>query len=498
MDGALLASPTLSYDGRAVTATAPEADVDMYYSTDNFTTSSYYDGPIPVTDLGIVKVIAEKTFRADSEPAEYTIEYLYNGDTLKMAREGLMAEAIKWCSADSIEKMTVIGPINSTEFETIRTLNKLKFLNLAGVTNESLDIPDNAFANSSIVSFVAPAKVGSVGSAIFSGCQQLAAVNWDTEKALPSDALANINNPNLLLYLKEGTTDAPAGINNVIVGGKAEKITLVDATGNNNFYCPVAFTTDTITYTRNFQQKTEVGVSRGWETIVLPFNVQSIKHEDGRTLVPFRNYYSGNSSKPFWLYTLEQNNISSASQIEANVPYLICMPNDDAYGDDYILAGNVTFSAVDKTNKITIGVSKPVEKSQYDITFVPTYQSVPASADVFALNVDKEYKGYPTGSLFVSNNREVRPFEAYSVHPSAAEKVSASRVMTVASLIGGGEDTTGIIDVMLKKNDGANGNAVVRVYSLSGALVKQGKAEDVTHGLPKGIYIANGKKFVVR
>ena len=71
-------------------------------------------------------------------------------------------------------------------------------------------------------------------------------------------------------------------------------------------------------------------------------------------------------------------------------------------------------------------------------------------------------------------------------------------MFTVSSLIGGDEDTTGIIDVMLKKNDGTNGDAVVRVYSLSGALVKQGKAEDVTNGLPKGIYIANGKKFVVR
>ncbi len=498
MDGDPLAQPTLSYDGRAITATAPEADVDMYYSTDNFTTSSYYDGPIPVTDLGTVKVIAEKTFRTDSEPAEYTIEYLYNGDTLKLAKEGLMAEAIKWCSTDSIEKMTVVGPINSTEFETIRTLNKLKFLNLAGVTNESLDIPDNAFANTGIVSFVAPAKVASVGSAIFSGCQQLAAVNWDTDKALPSDALANINNPNLLLYLKEGTTDIPAGINNVIVGGTTKKITLVDATGNNNFYCPVEFTTDTITYTRNFQQKTETGVSCGWETIVLPFNVQSIKHEKNGTLTPFVNTYSGDNRKPFWLYTLEQDNISAAYSIEANVPYLICMPNDDAYGDDYIQAGNVTFSAADKTNKIKIAVSNPVEKSQYDVTFVPTYQSVPASSEVFALNVNQEYKGYPAGSLFVNNFREVRPFEAYSVHPSAAAKVSASRMFTVGSLIGGDEDTTGIIDVMLKKNNGTNSDAVVRVYSLSGALVKQGKAEDVTKGLPKGIYIANGKKFVVR
>ena len=176
------------------------------------------------------------------------------------------------------------------------------------------------------------------------------------------------------------------------------------------------------------------------------------------------------------------------------MPYLICMPNADEYGDQYNLAGNVSFIG---TN-VNMAVSVPQEKSQYDITFVPAYQRVAASNDIFTLNVNQEYKGYPAGSLFVNNFREVRPFEAYSVHPSAAAKVSASRMFTVGSLIGGDEDTTGIIDVMLKKNNGTNSDAVVRVYSLSGALVKQGKAEDVTKGLPKGIYIANGKKFVVR
>jgi hypothetical protein len=271
-------------------------------------------------------------------------------------------------------------------------------------------------------------------------------------------------------------------------------LTLSDATGNNNFYCPVAFQADSISYTRNFQQKTEVGESRGWETLTLPFNVSKIEHGVNGELVPFSRYYGYSYNHPFWLFTLQNDNVTAATNIIANVPYLICMPNNDIYGDDFNQAGNVTFYA----KNVSIVESIPVEETQGDITFVPAYQSVPASADVFALNVNQEYKGYPAGSLFVNNFREVRPFEAYSVHPSAAEKVAASRVMTVASLIGGGEDTTGIIDVMLKKNDGANGNAVVRVYSLSGALVKQGKAEDVTKGLPKGIYIANGKKFVVR
>ena len=292
MDGDPLATPTLAYDGRAVTATSTDSDVEMYYSTDGSEPNTYYEGPIPVSDLGTVKVMAEKTFRSDSEIASYEIKYLYTGDTLKVSEAGLMAEAIKWCGNDSVVKMTVVGPINATEFETIRTLPNLKFLNLAEAQIEGLAIPDNAFANSNIVSFVAPSSLASVGSGIFSGCQQLAAVDWATDKALPADALNDVSNPNLLLYLKTGST-APAGINNVIIDGKADLITLVDATGNNNFYCPVPFSAKRITYTRNFQQKTEVGVSRGWETIVLPFNVDSITHEKfgkDTLLIPFSRF----------------------------------------------------------------------------------------------------------------------------------------------------------------------------------------------------------------
>lgn len=497
MEGAVLAAPTLTYDGRAITATAPETDVDMYYSTDDFNTVNYYEGPITVSDLGTVKVIAEKTFRSDSEAASYEVKYLYDGDTLKLAEAGLMAEAIKWCGTDSVVKMTVIGPISTDEFSTISTLPNLKFLNLADAKVDGASLPDGAFANSQIVSFVSPSSLSSVGSGIFRDCQQLAAVCWKASTALPADALSGVSNPNLLLYVNS-EDQAPEGINNVVVDGKAKSITLTDATGNSNFYVPVAFhVTDTIKYTRNFQQKTQPGVSCGWETIVLPFTVNKITHEtiSNVTITPFANYRGWDNQRPFWLYTLDNNDIRPAYGIEANVPYLICMPNADEYGDQYNLAGNVTFSAAN----VDIAVSMPIEEAQGDITFVPTYQSVPVSTDVFTLNVNEEYKGYPAGSLFVSNFRTVRPFEAYSIHPSAvAKKVNEARMYTVSSLIGGDTGTTGIIDVMLKKNDGANSDAVVKVYSLSGALIKQGKAEDVTNGLPKGVYVANGKKFVVK
>jgi hypothetical protein len=286
-------------------------------------------------------------------------------------------------------------------------------------------------------------------------------------------------------------------VQNVVVGDTAKTITLVDADGNNNFYVPVAFYADTIRYTHNYQQKTVIGESRGWETLALPFDVKKITHAKlpkDYVLKPFHSFMGDGLERPFWLYTLEGEDINPASEIKANVPYLICMPNADEYSDDYMLGGNVTFTST----KVDIGVSSPVELSQRDITFVPTYQRIEKSADVFTLNVNEEYKGYPAGSLFVNNFREVRPFEAYSVHPSQA-KAAGARMITVSSLIGGGDDTTGIIDMMLKKNDGtSDADAAIKVYSLSGALVKQGRAEEVTKSLPKGIYIANGKKFVVK
>ena len=45
-------------------------------------------------------------------------------------------------------------------------------------------------------------------------------------------------------------------------------------------------------------------------------------------------------------------------------------------------------------------------------------------------------------------------------------------------------------------NNGKNGN--IKVYTLSGVLVKQGTDESVTEGLPKGIYIINGSKVVFK
>jgi hypothetical protein len=55
------------------------------------------------------------------------------------------------------------------------------------------------------------------------------------------------------------------------------------------------------------------------------------------------------------------------------------------------------------------------------------------------------------------------------------------------------DDTTGIMSLPLasKHNDGA-----IRVYSLSGMLLKQGNDEKILNDLPKGVYVVNGKKII--
>ena len=88
----------------------------------------------------------------------------------------------------------------------------------------------------------------------------------------------------------------------------------------------------------------------------------------------------------------------------------------------------------------------------------------------------------------ITNYRDVRPFEAYSVHTN-----SAARIFSVAGIAGG--EATGITYGQIN-NENVQGTEVVRVYSISGSLVKQGPRDEVLRSLPKGLYIIDGKKII--
>jgi hypothetical protein len=56
----------------------------------------------------------------------------------------------------------------------------------------------------------------------------------------------------------------------------------------------------------------------------------------------------------------------------------------------------------------------------------------------------------------------------------------------------GGNDFTGIEERTIE-----DGN-LVKVYNLSGVLVKECVKEDALKGLAKGVYIVNGKRMMVK
>ena len=316
----------------------------------------------------------------------------------------------------------------------------------------------------------------------FKDDSELAAVIWNPEFKFTG----NVSNPNLLLYVKSEDY-APSEIHNVIVNGTAKKITLTDAVGGNNFYCPQAFTANQITYEHNFGMKTGFNTCRGWESIALPFDVTHVNSSTGAELIPYSLWTYGDIQRPFWLYGLNENGWKSENAIKANTPYLISMPNNENYDASYNQSGKIVFSA----SNVEVKESDEVTNSRYGHRiFVPSYQHQKSSSDIYALNVNNSIYTYTEtdpveGSAFIRELRDVGPFEAYMMIEGNA---SSTRCLSIF----GDDETTGITDLPLSTDHNRNNKA----YTLSGRLIKQCKDDKDMQNLPKGVYIVNGKKVI--
>ena len=313
----------------------------------------------------------------------------------------------------------------------------------------------------------------------------IAAIVWGADASLTQSDLQGLDNPNLLIFVDNASKVASLDRDNIVINGLAKNIRLTDQKeGNNNFYAPQAFTAEMISYTRDFQQETQVDVSRGWESIALPFDVQTIFHEKQGVIAPFG---VDSSNKHFWLRTLSPNGLVRATKIEANTPYIISMPNDAVkYPEEFLLAGRVTFSAENATVPVT--EVKTLAYADSSIVMRPTMQSVGVSSDVWALNVGQVRSKYLEGSVFERDYRVVRPFEAYTVHKNRASSEDdnpSPRMIPVRMLMG--QDATGIVSI-------DNGQLTMdneKWLTLDGRRLQQKPSK-------KGVYIKNGKKIVLK
>lgn len=293
--------PVIAFDGYHLNISTATEGATIHYTTDGSTpgsSSPIYGQTILVHSVMTIKAIAMKENTNSSEFAEFTVPAYYDGIVAEVGIAGALSQAFAWCDTESVDKLEVKGTLSLADLAWLKMLTGLQHLDLAQASIEGNSLPDEAFENMPIVSITVPAGISSVGSKLFQGCKRLAAIMWNPNTKLTEQALTGVNNPNILLYVNIAS-DAPASVRNVVVNGMASNIVLTDADGNNNFYCPKAFTAANISYTHNYSMTTGINECRGWETLALPFDVQQIAHSHKGSLAPFG--YSDDDLKQFWL-----------------------------------------------------------------------------------------------------------------------------------------------------------------------------------------------------
>lgn len=270
------------------------------------------------------------------------------------------------------------------------------------------------------------------------------------KSSIPSVAIEDEYNPNLVFYFQEGATVASRTLNvlkskvkNIVYGNAAEEIVIDDAYP---FYVLRDITAQNVTYTRNIPAF-EGGDN--YTTLVLPFTPQTVTTEDGAVTLQTEDYVAVNDNHVF---------LEESDGISPNIPYVLTLKNDD-----YNLSGKtLTMTASDALLPVADRIS--VYGSNY--TFVGT---------LLPQQVSEAYVLSPKGTHFQKQAvATIDPFRAYFVGNN-----DGAREANGVIIDGRGTDADGISELFLTGDD--------KSYNLQGIRVAEGY---------RGIIIKNGKKYV--
>ena len=226
---------------------------------------------------------------------------------------------------------------------------------------------------------------------------------------------------------------------------------------------------------------TGIDYAMGWESLALPFDVKNITHSSKGSLLPFAKWSSQANAKPFWLYELKASGFVAATDIKANTPYIISMPNNSQYDSNYNVNGAITFSSSNVVVKKSDNLNTAISGSKY---FVPNFSNRASNVGFYALNVKNNYEqnnsSFRDGSIFVKNLRKIHPFEAYIW-------MSGNNAKEYIPIFE--DETTPIWLPEIPMNE----KTPEKVYNLNGQQVNSNEFR-----LPKGIYVIKGKKIVIK
>ena len=314
----------------------------------------------------------------------------------------------------------------------------------------------------------------------------------DLGKNLGSYNIIKNDNPNTLYYVTGDAIGFDNPLLTIVRGGIAEDVEL-DA--NYDFYIPKSFRTDNITY----RWTPELGADgkNGWQTITLPFSVQSVN--SAGTPIDWYRGTKNEGEKDFWVREFKQvvGNVvefADARDWVANAPYIIAVPGDH-WGAQYDLTNKeMQFKAEDvlvERTAVTAVVSDGYEFAGLTgglnpLTGEEQYALDNKLGDTYILNA--------SGNAFVPAN--IPEIMNVDKHGLCYFTINDRTIIPTACLnIGTFDNTDGISTPKFHLTDGQ----IVDVYAIDGVKVSSMTINNGTIDLgrlSKGVYIVEGKKVV--
>lgn len=487
------------YDGRYLKLGSTGLYDAIYYSLEESIApinGKMYDGEFDVNGLNPVWAVAVKNGYTPSDDCEFEpLVYGIDGEAW-VAEGGTLQKAFLWLSRDQQLEgwpyMKIHGFVDAQSYGYLGYLNQLRHLDLSDAVSPI--IPDDALKSTGLVSIRLPKGIQSIGKKVFENSMNLTSLEWNTESDVTTEEGAVLNEMlggrNVLFYINGYNCPSNMAGINIIKDGRAQKaVVLTDA---NPWFALKDFTAPEISFVKNFSKKTPIDGCGGWETVSLPFDVQNITF-GSESLYPFGNSNGDEMSKRFWLYRTN-GDWDASSLIQKNVPYLIAMPNNEAYYQPYNIVGDVKFSSTEASIEATEDYEGDLFRD--GLRFYPNYKNIKNEGVQLTVN-DDVVEGNMPGSLFVVG--DVKPFEGYM----AGASVQQIRIMDSSSSV----NTLGVYGVRIW-NEGSHISIIspidckLPIYDTLGRIVEVANvAKDVpfiSSTLNKGIYIVGGRKILVK
>jgi hypothetical protein len=229
-------------------------------------------------------------------------------------------------------------------------------------------------------------------------------VDWHTQCSLSDN---HLDSKTLLFIYTSDEGNLPVGYDEcpqVAIDGVFVKLDLTNLDKN---YKPYITKAKKVIFTKYFYNMTNQAST--WYTISLPFKPTRITSKENVLLTPFDSNISGANN--FWLRELTPDGFKDVTEMEANHPYIIAMPQSSMYNDEYNIYGTVTFSAENVAFNDDCWESYVAEGPTFNM--YTNYGKIGMARNIYALNSLYWVDEYEYGQVFVHSAIDVNPYEAY-------------------------------------------------------------------------------------